>query len=104
MTPTNPRNAGRKARPDTKKRGIGVALPPYLIDWMRAQTQSHAVLIEDALCEVHKIKKPEVVKKTVSVDECDDRVAVTQPDGTIVMMHPHGNKKYDQHNGTEVVK
>jgi len=61
MNPTNPRNAGRKARPDTKKRGIGVALPPYLIEWMRAQSKSHAVLIEDALVKVHKIKKSESV-------------------------------------------
>lgn len=62
MNPTNPRNAGRKARPDTKKRGIGVALPPYLIEWMRARPESHAMLIETALCRVYKIKKPEVVK------------------------------------------
>lgn len=62
MSAANPRNAGRKARPDTKKRGIGVALPPYLIAWIRARPESHAVLIETALTHFYKIKKPEVVK------------------------------------------
>ena len=62
MADKNPRGAGRKPRPDTKKRGIGVALPPYLIEWMRAQPQSHAVLIETALTHYYKITKPEVQK------------------------------------------
>lgn len=60
MTPTNPRNAGRKATPLTKKRPFGCKLPPYLLDWMRAQPESMPKLIERAMVEhydLHNFKK-----------------------------------------------
>lgn len=59
MNTTNPRNAGRKACPDTKKRPISVKLPPYLIAWMRSQPESQAVLIEEALKARYELKPPE---------------------------------------------
>jgi len=37
---------------------VGLKLPRWLIDWMRTQDQSMAVLIEDALCKRHKLKPP----------------------------------------------
>jgi hypothetical protein len=54
--------AGRPALPaSTKKTGIFVKLPPWLIRWMDGQkvTKNRAVLIEEALCKVHKLKPPE---------------------------------------------
>ena len=57
------KGAGRKPRPDTKKRPISVKLPPWLIAWMRAhQPTSQAVLIEEALIAKHGLKPPEVQK------------------------------------------
>lgn len=37
---------------------VGLKLPRWLLDWMRQQDQSMAVLIEDALCKRHKLKPP----------------------------------------------
>lgn len=37
---------------------VGLKLPRWLLDWMRKQDQSMAVLIEDALCKRHKLKPP----------------------------------------------
>lgn len=37
---------------------VGLKLPRWLLDWMRQQDQSMAVLIEDALCKWHKLKPP----------------------------------------------
>ena len=34
-------------------------LPRWLVEWMRKQPESQAVMIEDALCKVHKLKPPE---------------------------------------------
>jgi hypothetical protein len=56
------KGAGRKPRPDTKKRPISVKLPPWLIAWMRAQPTSQAALIEEALMARHGLKPPEVKK------------------------------------------
>ena len=39
---------------------VGLKLPRWLLDWMRQQDQSMAVLIEDALCKRHKLKPPNV--------------------------------------------
>lgn len=51
--------AGRKpAPPLLKKEPISLKLPRWLIDWMDAQPESRAVLIEDAICKRHKIKPP----------------------------------------------
>ena len=41
-----------------KKEPISVKLPKWLIEWMDAQPESRAVLIEDAICKRHKIKPP----------------------------------------------
>jgi hypothetical protein len=41
-----------------KKMPVSIKLPQWLIDWTNEQTQSRAVLIEQALCKVHKLKPP----------------------------------------------
>ena len=41
-----------------KKEPISVKLPKWLIEWMDAQPESRAVLIDDAICKRHKIKPP----------------------------------------------
>lgn len=52
--------AGRKpAPPALKKIPVGVKLPRWLVEWMRAQSESQAVLIEEALKKRHKLKPPE---------------------------------------------
>lgn len=59
MENSNPKGAGRKpAPPNLKKNPVLVKLPQWLIDWTAAQTQSRAVLIEEALKEVHGLKTP----------------------------------------------
>ena len=56
----NPRGAGRKpAPPELKKIPVGVKLPRWLVEWMREQPESQAVLIEEALKKRHKLKPPE---------------------------------------------
>lgn len=40
------------------KKPIGLKLPRWLLEWMRNQDTSMAVLIEDALCEKHNLKPP----------------------------------------------
>lgn len=37
---------------------VGLKLPRWLLDWMRKQDQSMAVLVEDALREKHGIDPP----------------------------------------------
>lgn len=57
---SNPRGAGRKPSPlELKKIPVGVKLPRWLVEWMRARPESQAVLIEDALKRRHKLKPPE---------------------------------------------
>ncbi len=41
-----------------KKEPISVKLPKWLIEWMDAQPESRAVLIEGAICKRYKIKPP----------------------------------------------
>ena len=41
-----------------KKDPISVKLPKWLIEWMDVQPESRAVLIEDAICNRHKLKPP----------------------------------------------
>jgi hypothetical protein len=55
------KGAGRKPSPQElkKKIPVGVKLPRWLVEWMRAQPESQAVLIEDALKKRHKLKPPE---------------------------------------------
>ncbi len=49
--------AGRKRLPSNQvKRLFTVRLPTYLIDWLRVQGTSQAVLIEDALVKEHRLK------------------------------------------------
>jgi hypothetical protein len=53
------KGAGRKALPvNLKKRPIALKLPGWLIDWLDQQEPSRAVLIEDTLIKVHKLKPP----------------------------------------------
>ena len=60
MSAENPRGAGRKPSPPTlKKIPVGVKLPRWLVEWMRAQPESQAVLIEEALKRQHKITPPQ---------------------------------------------
>ena len=54
------KGAGRKpAPPELKKIPVGVKLPRWLVEWMREQPESQAVLIEEALKKRHKLKPPE---------------------------------------------
>jgi hypothetical protein len=39
---------------------VGLKLPRWLLDWLRQQDKSMAVLIEEALKRRHKIKPPDV--------------------------------------------
>ena len=56
----NPRGAGRKpSPPELKKIPVGVKLPRWLVDWLRAQDEPAAQLIEDALRRRHKLKPPD---------------------------------------------
>lgn len=57
MTGGRREGAGRKPDPD-KKMPVTVKLPPWLVEWLRSQPGSQAALIEDALCERHKLKPP----------------------------------------------
>ena len=41
-----------------RKEPILVKLPKWLLEWMDAQPESRAVLIEDAICKRHKLKPP----------------------------------------------
>jgi len=53
------KGAGRKPSPaNLKKNRVSVKLPQWLIDWTAAQAESRAVLIEEALKKVHKLKTP----------------------------------------------
>lgn len=53
--------AGRKpSPPELKKIPVGMKLPRWLVEWMRSQPKSQAVLIEEALKKRHKLKPPEV--------------------------------------------
>lgn len=54
--------APRKA-PALKKQPVSIKLPLWLIQWLDAQTESRAVLIEDALRRRHKLRPPPVVKR-----------------------------------------
>jgi|ERR1022692_191505 hypothetical protein len=59
MSESNPRGAGRKhSPPELKKIPVGVKLPRWLVEWMREQPESQAVLIEEALKKRHKLKPP----------------------------------------------
>lgn len=62
MSAKNPKGAGRKpAPPLLKKIPVGLKLPRWLVEWMQAQPESQAVLIEDSLKRRHKLKPPEGV-------------------------------------------
>ena len=57
ITVKNPRGAGRKpSPPEFKKIPVGVKLPRWLVEWMRGQDESQAVLIEEALKKQHGLK------------------------------------------------
>lgn len=56
--------AGRKPAPELlRKEAIGLKLPRWLIEWTDLQSESRAVLIEQALCHVHKLTPPRRKKK-----------------------------------------
>ena len=53
------KGAGRKhSPPELKKIPVGVKLPRWLVEWMREQPESQAVLIEEALKKRHKLNRP----------------------------------------------
>jgi len=53
--------SGRKpSPPELKKIPVGMKLPRWLVEWMRAQPESMPKLIEEALIARHKLKQPEV--------------------------------------------
>ena len=53
--------AGRKpAHPLLKKKMISLKLPAWLISRLDSESESRAILIEDALCEKHKWHPPEI--------------------------------------------
>ena len=59
MTGGKREGAGRPpAPPMLKKEPISVKLPKWLIEWLDAQPESRAVLIENAICKRYKIKPP----------------------------------------------
>jgi hypothetical protein len=37
---------------------VGYKLPRWLVAWIREQDEPAAVLIEDALCKIYKLKPP----------------------------------------------
>lgn len=47
-----------KKNPLLKKVQKGIKLPQWIIDWFGEQPESAAVLIENALIKVHKLKPP----------------------------------------------
>lgn len=54
------KGAGRpQIDPQVLKVPVGYKLPQWLVDWLRAQDEPAAQLIEDALCRRHKLKPPE---------------------------------------------
>jgi hypothetical protein len=53
--------AGRKPSPPALlKIPISIKLPRWLVEWMDAQPESRAVLIEDALQKQHKVSPPDL--------------------------------------------
>jgi hypothetical protein len=51
--------AGAPTKPaNLKKKMVSVKLPKWLVEWTAEQPESRAVLIEDALKKVHKLKIP----------------------------------------------
>jgi hypothetical protein len=53
--------AGRKpSPPELLKIPISIKLPRWLVEWMDSQSQSRAVLIDDALQKQHKISPPDI--------------------------------------------
>jgi hypothetical protein len=61
MSGGNRKGAGRKpAHPLLKKEPMPLKLPRWLINKLNEEPESRAVLIEEALKQVHGWKKPEV--------------------------------------------
>jgi len=55
----NPKGAGRKpAPPHLKKNSVHVKLPQWLIEWTAARPESRAILIEEALKQIHNLEAP----------------------------------------------
>ena len=52
-----------KKPPALVKVPVGLKLPRWLLEWIREQDKSQAVLIEDALIERHKLKPPALQPK-----------------------------------------
>lgn len=53
------KGSGRKPSPaNLKKNMVTMKLPQWLLDWTSQQTESRAVLIENALKKVHNLKVP----------------------------------------------
>ena len=51
---------GRPRLPSNlKKKGIYLKLSPWVINWLQSQSRSQGILVEEALIEVNKLKKPD---------------------------------------------
>jgi hypothetical protein len=60
MTGGKREGAGRPpTSPLLKKIPLGIKLPRWLVEWLRGQNRSQAVIIEEALCSKHNLKPPE---------------------------------------------
>ena len=55
-----PGSGRKKSRPELKKIPVGMKLPRWMVEWMRAQPESMPALIEDALIKRHKLTRPEL--------------------------------------------
>lgn len=54
---------GRPQLPDNiKKKGVYVKLSPWVKNWLRAQSKSQGMLIEEALIKVYGLELPNVLK------------------------------------------
>ena len=54
------RGAGQPPKAaNLKKNPVSMKLPQWQIDWTSEQPESRAILVEQALCKVHKLKPPD---------------------------------------------
>lgn len=58
------KGAGRPAmEKGEKKKGVFIALPPWLIEWMDNQPESRALLIEKSIKKVYQVENPKTEKE-----------------------------------------
>lgn len=60
MKVVNERGAGRpKLSPELKKKQVNLKMSPWVNEWLNAQQQSKAALIEQAIVKHYKLTPPE---------------------------------------------